>query len=75
MVLALQLRRLPGCWSHHSLPSGATTHCPPIHQETCISERLIRTTADAMEAEGLVAAGYDYIQIVRGPTLVTCHLF
>jgi hypothetical protein len=31
--------------------------------ETCISEELIRTTADAMEAEGLVAAGYDYIQI------------
>ena len=31
--------------------------------ETCISEELIRSTADAMEAEGLVAAGYDYIQI------------
>ena len=31
--------------------------------ETCISEELIRTTADAMAAEGLVAAGYDYIQI------------
>ena len=31
--------------------------------ETCISEHLIRTTADAMEAEGLVAAGYNYIQV------------
>ena len=31
--------------------------------ETCISERLIKTTADAMVAEGLVAAGYTYIQI------------
>ena len=31
--------------------------------ETCISEHLIRTTADAMQTEGLVAAGYDYIQI------------
>jgi hypothetical protein len=31
--------------------------------ETCISEHLIRTTADAMQAEGLVAAGYDYIQV------------
>jgi alpha-N-acetylgalactosaminidase len=31
--------------------------------DTCISERLIRTIADAMQAEGLVGAGYDYIQI------------
>ena len=31
--------------------------------ETCISERLIRTMADAMNASGFVAAGYDYIQI------------
>ena len=31
--------------------------------ETCISEHLIRSTADAMVSEGLVAAGYDYIQI------------
>lgn len=31
--------------------------------ETCISERLILTMADAMAAEGFVAAGYEYIQI------------
>eukprot|EP00035_Acanthoeca_spectabilis_P032338 m.18351 g.18351 ORF g.18351 m.18351 type:complete len:516 (+) comp5306_c0_seq1:193-1740(+) len=31
--------------------------------ETCISERLIKTTADAMEAGGFVEAGYTYIQI------------
>ena len=31
--------------------------------ETCISERLIRTMADAMQSNGFVAAGYTYIQI------------
>ena len=31
--------------------------------ETCISERLIRTMADAMQREGFVDAGYEYIQI------------
>ena len=31
--------------------------------ETCISERLIRTMADAMQRDGFVAAGYNYIQI------------
>jgi hypothetical protein len=31
--------------------------------ETCIGEVLIKTTADAMVEEGLVAAGYNHIQI------------
>lgn len=31
--------------------------------ETCISERLIMTMADAMEKEGFVAAGYNSVQI------------
>ena len=31
--------------------------------DTCIGERLIKTTADAMVADGFVAAGYDTIQI------------
>ena len=31
--------------------------------DTCISERLIRTMADAMQREGFVDAGYEYIQI------------
>jgi hypothetical protein len=31
--------------------------------ETCISEHLIRTTADAMQRDGFVDAGYNYIQI------------
>ena len=31
--------------------------------ETCIGEHLIKTTADAMVEEGLVAAGYTHIQI------------
>lgn len=31
--------------------------------DTCIGERLIRSTADAMVDLGLVAAGYDHIQI------------
>ena len=31
--------------------------------DTCISERLIRTMADAMRRNGFVAAGYTYIQI------------
>lgn len=42
---------------------------------TCISEHLIKSTADAMQQEGLVDAGYTYIQIddcwaapARGPT-------
>ena len=31
--------------------------------ETCISEHLVKTMADAMVAEGLVSAGYTYIQV------------
>ena len=34
-----------------------------VRDRTCISEELIRTTADAMQKEGFVAAGYNYIQI------------
>ena len=32
-------------------------------RETCISERLIKTMADAMHEEGFVDAGYTYIQV------------
>ena len=31
------------------------------HPSTCISERLIKETADAMLSHGFVAAGYNYV--------------
>ena len=42
---------------------GASTQDVRVGRETCISERLIKTMADAMHEEGFVDAGYTYIQV------------
>ena len=55
--------------TYPSVQRGESTEDVRVGRETCISERLIKTMADAMHEEGFVDAGYTYIRAPTEPRL------